>query len=200
MVGILLEFRLEDGSRLQIGRIGLVGLRLRPGDVERREDLRLVVAGVFPGQRLVGLGTGDLPLLLGTCREVLVVGRDGFDVVALALGLCADAASFIDRHLRLLGALGRGALAGQRIRHEDRSDSPRRDRALGIVLQHVAERLLPGGIPEGMQHRDGTLELRLHLGIAAGREGHLAQRTGLRVRVVRLRGAEQGESEEQGEL
>ena len=111
-------------------------------------------------------------------REVLVVGRNGFDVVALALGLRADAASLIDRRLCLLGALGRCALSGQRIRHQDRSDSPCGDRALGIVLEHVAEGLLPGRIPEGMQHGHGTLERRLHLRIATGREGHLAQRGG----------------------
>ena len=170
MVGILPEFVLEDGGRLEIRRVGLVGLRLRPGEVERVEDLRLVVGRVALGQRLVGLGARGLPLLLGARREVLVVGGDGFDVVALALGLRADAASLVDRRLCLLGALGRCALPGQRIRHEDRRDAPSGDRALGIVLEHVAEGLLSGRIPEGMQHGHGALECRLHLRIATGRE------------------------------
>ena len=41
----------------------------------------------------------------------------------------------------------------------------------GIVLEHVTERLLAGGEPEGMQHRHGTLERRLHFRIATGRKG-----------------------------
>lgn len=126
-------------------------------------------------------------------REILVVGRNGFDIVALALGLRADAASLIDGRLCLLGALRRGALSGQRIRHQYRSDSPCGDCALGIVLEHVTEGLLPGRIPEGMQHGHGTLERRLHLRIAAGREGHLAQGTGLGIRIVRLGGDRQSE-------
>jgi hypothetical protein len=43
MIGIPLEFALEDRGRLQIRGVGLVGLRLRSGQVERVEDLRLVV-------------------------------------------------------------------------------------------------------------------------------------------------------------
>ena len=43
MVGVLGELLLEDRRRLQVGRVGLVGLRLRAGEVERVEDLRLVV-------------------------------------------------------------------------------------------------------------------------------------------------------------
>ncbi len=93
-------------------------------------------------------------------------------------GLRADAASLIDRRLRLLRAFRRCALSGQRIRHEYGSDSPRGDRALRVVLEHVAERLLPFRKPEGMQHGHGTLERRLHLRIATGRE-----RRGLRAGV-----------------
>src|SRR5450755_1391207 len=105
MVGILLEFLLEDRGRLEVCGIGLVGLRLSSGCVEGGEDLRLIVIGVSFGQRLVGLGARRLPLFLGARREVLVVGRNSFDVIALALGLRADAASLIDRRLCLLGAL-----------------------------------------------------------------------------------------------
>jgi hypothetical protein len=95
MVGVLPELTLEDGGRLEVRRIGLVGLRLRAGVVMREEDLRLVVGGVALRQRLVGLGARDLALLLGARREVLVLGGDGFDVVALALGFCADPAPLI---------------------------------------------------------------------------------------------------------
>ena len=174
MVGILLEFLLEDGGRFEVGRIALVGLRLRPGEVERVEDLRFVVRGVTLGQPFVRLGARSLALFLRARREVLVVGRDGFDIVALALGLRTDAASLVDRRLRLLGPLGRRALPCQRIRHEYRSDPPRRDRALRIILEHVTEGLLPGRVPEGMQHGHGSLESRLHFRIATGRERYLA--------------------------
>jgi hypothetical protein len=40
-------------------------------------------------------------------------------------------------------------------------------------------------------------ERRLHLRIATGREGHLAQRTGLGIRIVRLREAGHGQSKEE---
>jgi len=193
MVGILLEFVLEDGGRPEVCGVGLVGLCLRPGGVEREEDLRLIVGGVAFGQRLVGIGARGLPFFLWARREVLVVRRNGLEVVALALGLRADAASLIDRRLGLFGALRRCALPGQRILHEDRSDSPRGDRALGIGLEHVAEGLLPGRIPEGMQHRHGTLERRLHLRIATGREGDFAQRAGWGIGIVRLGEAGNGE-------
>ena len=56
MVGIFLEFPLEDGGCLEVCGVGLVGLGLRPGDVERGEDLCLVVARVALRQRLVGAG------------------------------------------------------------------------------------------------------------------------------------------------
>jgi len=46
MVGVLSELALEDGRGLEVGGVGLVGLGLRAGGVEREEDLRLVVGGV----------------------------------------------------------------------------------------------------------------------------------------------------------
>ena len=185
VVGILLELGFEYRGRLQVGGVRLVGLRLRPGDVEGREDLRLVVGGIALGKRLVGIGACDLTLPLRSRRKVLVIGCHGLDVVALTLRLRADAAALVDRRLCLLRALRRRALSGQRVRHEYRRDPPRGDRALGIVLENVAEGLLAGGIPERMQHRDGAFEGRLHFRIAARRERDLAERTGLGIRVVR---------------
>ena len=200
MVGILLELALEDGGRLEVRRVGLVGLRLRPGVVEREENLRLVIGGVALCQRLVGLGARDLPLLLGARRKVLVVGRDGFDVVALAFGFCADAAPVIDRCLRQFRALRRCALSGQRIRHQDRRDAPGGDGALRIVFEHLAEDLLAGRVPEGVQHGDATFERRLHLRVATRREEHLAEWAGLRIGIVRLGGDVQGESKKPGKM
>ena len=118
VIGILLELGFQHRGRLQVGRVGLVGLGLRAGGVERGEDLRFVVVGVTLRQRLVGLGPCRLTLLLGTRGEVLVVSGDGVDVGALTLGLGADAPALVDRGLRLLSALGRSALSGERIGHQ----------------------------------------------------------------------------------
>lgn len=71
MVGILLELVLEDGGRLEVCRVGLVGLRLRPGGVERVEDLRFVVSGVALSERLVCLGARGLPFFLGRVAKSL---------------------------------------------------------------------------------------------------------------------------------
>ena len=79
-----------------------------------------------------------------------------------------------------LGALRRSALSGERVGHQDRGDAPVGDRALRVGLQHVPEGLLALGVPERVQHRDCASERRLHLGIAARRERHVAQLAGLR--------------------
>ena len=192
MIGILPEFAFQDGSGLQRGRVSLVGWRLRAGEIERVEDLRFVVGRILLRECLVRLGARNSPFSLRTRREVLVVGGHRLDVVAFALGLRADAACLVDRRLRLVRALRRCALSGHRIVHEDLSDSPRGDRAFWIFDEHVAERLLAGRKPERVQHRHRALERGLHLRIAARRERHLAQRTGLRIRLVRLRDAVHG--------
>jgi hypothetical protein len=56
MIGILREFALEDGCRLEICRIGLICLRLGRGKIERGKDLCLVVVRIALRQRLLGLG------------------------------------------------------------------------------------------------------------------------------------------------
>jgi hypothetical protein len=109
MVRILAELILEHCRSLEIGPVGLIGLRLRSGDVERRENLRLVVGRIFLRQRLVGLGARNLPVPLRARGEILVVRRDRVDVIALAIRLEADAARFVERLLRHFGALRRRA-------------------------------------------------------------------------------------------
>ena len=187
VIRVLPELLLQDRRRLEVRRVGLVRLRLRARDVERREDLRFVVGRVARRERLVRLRARCLPVLLRARREVPVVRRHRFDVVALALRLRADAPSFVDRGLRLLRTLGRSALSGERIDHQYRSDAPVGDRALRVGLQHVAECLLAGREPERMQHGDGAIERGLHLGIAARRKGNLAHHAGLRIGLVRKR-------------
>ena len=65
VIRVLGELLLQHRRRLQVGGIGLVGLRLRAGDVQRREDLRLVVVRVLGGQRLEGLRARGLAGALG---------------------------------------------------------------------------------------------------------------------------------------
>ncbi len=86
MVGVLGELLLEDAGRLEVRGIRLVGRGLRRGEVERVEDLRFVVVRVLRRERLVGLRARELALALTAVGEVLVVGGDRLEVVALALG------------------------------------------------------------------------------------------------------------------
>ena len=91
-------------GRLEVRGIRLVGRGLRRGEVERVEDLRFVVVRVLRRERLVGLRARQLALALAAVGEVLVVGGDRLEVVALALGR-AHLASLVDRFLRQLGVL-----------------------------------------------------------------------------------------------
>ena len=65
MVGVLRELLLEDRGRLEVGGIRLVGRRLRADEVQRVEDLRLVVLRVLGRELLIGLGAGERALALG---------------------------------------------------------------------------------------------------------------------------------------
>jgi hypothetical protein len=160
---------------LRYAEYGLVALRLRSGQVQRGEDLRLVVLGILLRQGVEGLRARELAGPLAAIGEVGVVGGDRLDVVALALGLGADAAALLDRGGRRRGGLRRGALSGERVVHQQGGDAPGGDGAARVVGQHLAERLLAGGVPERVQHRHGLLQLGLHLGVARVRELDLAE-------------------------
>jgi hypothetical protein len=195
MVGILRELLFQRRSRLQVGGVALVGLRLGAGDVQGREDLRLVVFGVAGGQRFEGLGTRQLARPLGLVGKVGVVTCDGLDVVALALRLGAHPPPLLDRRHGHLRGLRRSALSRQRVVHLDRRDTESGDAARRIVLQDMAERLLSGGEPERVQHCHRALQFVLHLGVAAVREDHLAELAFALLRLVPQRRA--GENEGQ---
>src|SRR6185295_8736535 len=83
MIGILDELFLQDRSGFQVGRKGLLRLGLGAGDVERAENLRFVVIRVAGGQFLKRPGARLLARSFRAGRKILVVGGDGFDVVAL---------------------------------------------------------------------------------------------------------------------
>ena len=172
---MLPELLLQDRRRLQVGGIGLVGLLLRAAEVERIEDLRFVVLRVFRRQLLIGLGAGNLPLALGAFVEVLVIRGHRLEVVAFALRLRAHLAAAFDGGLRARRVLGGSALAAQRVGHQDGGEAPGRDRAAVVFLRHFLEGLFRRRVPEGMQHRDGALQLRLHRRAAGIGELHLAE-------------------------
>ena len=132
-----------SGSRIAagpVGGVGLVRLRLRPRDIESAENLRLVVVRVTGCQRFEGLGAALLAGAFGTGGEVLVVGGDCFDVVALT----RRAAPILRPRSIAACACWRPAQradAGQRIRASGSRRCPRwRWRTPG-PCQHVAEGL-----------------------------------------------------------
>ena len=175
MVGMFRELLFEDRGRLEIRGICLVGGRLCPREVQSVEDLRLVVVRVFCGERLVGLGAGELARALGTVREILVVRGDRLEVVALARSLRADLAALVDRRLREVRALGRSADALERVRHQDGRIAPGGDGARIVLGGHFLEGLLRRGIVEGMQHRHAAQQLLLHRRAARVRELDLSE-------------------------
>ena len=185
MLGVLHEHRLEHRGGLQVGRVGLVGLRLGRRGVQRREDLRLVVGGVARGECVEGLRPRRLPGPLGLAREISVVRGDGLDVVLLALRSHLHAAALIDRGLRGRRRLRRSALPGERVVHQEGGDAERGDAAARVVLDDLAEGLLAFREPERMQHRHRPLQVALHLGIARVGEGDLAELAVLFVHVLR---------------
>src|SRR5439155_15448781 len=116
---------------------------------------------------------------LGTVGEVLVVGGHRLEVIALALGFRAHLPSLVDRGLRPRRVLGRGADSLQRVRHQDRGESPGRDGA-GIVLRgDLPEGPFRRGIVERVQHRHAAQELLLHRRAARVRKLDLAELIGL---------------------
>ena len=193
MLRVLLELLLEDPRGLEPRGVGLVALQLRAGEVDRVEDLRLVVLRVLRGERLVRLGARELPLALAAAREILVVGRDGLEIVALALGLRAHLAALVDRPLRRLGVLRRSARAGERVVHQDGREAPGGNRATRVLLRHFLERPPRRAVVERVQHRDRALQLLLHGRTAGIGEIDLAQTR----HAVRVRGADQQQGKRQ---
>jgi hypothetical protein len=109
-------------------------------------DLRFVVVRIARGQRFHGLGVGQQA---GAMIDLVVVGVHGAqcrEVVALALGLGADAFRFFQRG-RTLGEVLRRR-CGMRIPQQAERDAPIGDGALGIGLQRLLEGFLRGAIPE----------------------------------------------------
>ena len=105
VVRVLRELLLQNLCRLEIARVALVRQRLRSREIQGVEDLRFVIGGIARRERLERLGARLLAGSLRLFRPILIVGGDGVDVVALALGLRTDPAPLLDRRLGPLGPL-----------------------------------------------------------------------------------------------
>src|SRR5882724_7255263 len=99
--------RLQDGRALELVGVGLVGWRSRGVQGERIIDLRFVIVGIAQCQLFHGLGVS---LHARTVIDLVILGIHGaqrVEVVALALGLGADALSLCD-HGSAFGKVLRG--------------------------------------------------------------------------------------------
>ena len=192
MIGILLVERLEDLDGLDevVHRLVVEGLVQR----ESVEDLRLDVGRILPGERFHGLLV-VLPARVLIDRLVILVELlDRREPVALALRLGADRLALFDR---VEAALERGRVerAHQRIRTLADGDAPVRDRAAGISLRDRRERLDRFREEEGVEHREGALELLLRFGRTGGLEEDPAELLAARLRGIVVRGSRGGEDE-----
>ena len=108
--------------------------------------------------------------------DLVVVGvhdAERVEIVALALGLGADALRLRDRG----GALGE-ILRRRRdvwIPQQAQRDAPIGDAAFGIGLQHILEDLLRGAVPERMLVQHAAVEKLLRFRFARCLEMHLAE-------------------------
>jgi hypothetical protein len=169
MVGLALEYLLQDGRRLKLVGIGLV-IR-RGGDIEgeRVEHLRLVVARIALRKLLHGLEVG---LDARAMRDLVVVGkqqRQGGDVVALTRRLRPDRLAFLQRSDRAW-QVARRRRADERIIEQAQRDPPIGDGAFGISLEHILENLPRRAVPERMLVSHATVEPSLRRLVARGRE------------------------------
>ncbi len=119
-------------------------------------DLRFVVFRIARGELFHGLGVGQQARAVIDLVVVGVHDAEGREVVALALGLGADARSFHQRG-RTLGQVLR-CRHGMGIPQQAKRDAPIGDGALGIGLQRLLEGFLRGAIPERVLIKHAAVE------------------------------------------
>jgi len=159
MVGLFAIDFFEDGRRLQLVGVRLVG-RIGGGvQRERVEYRRLVVPRIARVDALHGLFVGDGARAVVKLVGVLVERLDGGDVVPLTLGLGARCLGFLDRRPPFLERR-RARRLPERLVHAH-ADAPVAHGAVGIGLGDGGERLHRLLVPERVQQSDGTFELRL---------------------------------------
>ena len=133
MLGVFHELGLEDLGSFQGRRKGLVGRLLRGGQIDRVENLRLIIVGEAPGHDLEGVGEGLHARAVRTLIELVIVFRDCLDVESLALGFGADCAPARNGFLGFLRFFRRWSDA-EGISNQNSGDAPCGDRAIRIVL------------------------------------------------------------------
>src|SRR5262245_57887607 len=137
MLGLAREDRLQDRRALELVGVGLIGGRSRGIWCQRVVDLRLVVVWITLRQLFHGLGVGHDA---GAVVDALIVGihdPERRQVIALALGLGADAPCFGQRRRTLGQILRRRGNVG--IEQKAERDTPIGDGAFGIGLQGLLE-------------------------------------------------------------
>ena len=193
MIGMPGELRLEDRRRLHGPRIALVGRRLSGGEVQRAEDLRLVVVAVAVGQSFEGVGQRLHARPRQPLAEMIVIGANRLDIVALALGLGADGPAALDCGESTL-RLFRDRADGEGVADKHGRNSPGGDGTGRVVGKRLAERLLAGDEREGMEQRDAALETFLGLRrarIGKGDRSEPFRRSGIVMRPRGLRRPQQ---------
>ena len=165
MIRVLRELGIEDRRRFQGARIAFVPQRLACREIERAENLRLIVVVVAGGQGLERIGKRAHAGCLRPLGEAFVKRRDRLDIVAFALRLGADRAPALDGSNGALGVLGRWP-ERERIADQDRRDPPRGDGAGRVAVERFAECFFAGRKGEGMEKRDTALETLLRFGRA----------------------------------
>jgi hypothetical protein len=180
------ELSLQDCGRFQGAGIALVGRGLAGGEVERAENLGFVIVAVALGQRLKSIRQGPHTRAVGPLGEMVVIGGDRLDVIALALGFGADRPAALygcQRKLCLLVARA----DRERIADKNGRDPPRGDGARRVAAKCIAESPFARGEAEGMQPRHAALETLLSFRCAGIGKGHLAQSLGRIALLMRRR-------------
>ena len=191
MLWLLGEDLLEHARGLQLVGVGLVRRQRGRVEGERVEDRRLTVLGVTRRELLHRLPVGERAGAVVHRGGVFVERLDRGDVVALARhpgarGLCPlDGGPAVGERLRR-------RRPGERIAEQVHRDAPVGDRAAGILLRDGHERVRGRLEPEGVEHGDRALEVRLNRGAARSRETHRAD-------LVVSRGARDAERQHQSQ-
>ena len=169
MIGVLHELLFEDLGGLQVGLVGLVGLRLGGREVERGEDLRLVVVRVARRERLEGfraacwrVAPGGWPNRRSTRRPLRCSRARAavFAPIRRALSMAAWARS---------SHLGDAPLPGERVVIR-MAAKPQAVDGAGDPGRECPGRSARPACTEGMQHGDRPFEGRLDGGCARGGE------------------------------
>ena len=141
MIGLERVELFENRRGLQLVGVGLVGWQRRLIDRQRVEGCSFEVFRVLGVDLLHRLFIGERPRAMIECVGVLIEKHGRRDVLALPIGFRANRLRRF-RSCETILQCFRGPQAGKRVAPRAQGDSPLRDAARWIALQHVLE---PGG-------------------------------------------------------